>query len=36
MDDVPNHTLIGDSEEEYTRLEEKIKSIEALIQEISD
>ena len=36
MDDVPNHTLIGDSEEEYTRLGEKIKSIEALIQEISD
>ena len=36
MENVPNHTLIGDSDEEYARLEEKIKFIEDLIQEISD
>ena len=36
MEKVPNHTLIGDSDEEYARLEEKIKFIEDLIQEISD
>ena len=36
MDEVPNHTLIGESEEEFTRLEEKIKILEEFIQEISD
>ena len=36
MDDSPNHTFIKDSQEEYTRLEESIKSIEELMQEISD
>ena len=36
MDNVPNHTLIGDIDEEYARLEEKIRLIEDLIQEISD
>ena len=36
MDKVPNHTLIGECEEEFFMLEEKIKFIEELIQEISD
>ncbi|KEQ57200.1 hypothetical protein SCCGRSA3_01584 [Marine Group I thaumarchaeote SCGC RSA3] len=36
MDIVPNHTLIVDSEDEFTKLEEKIKFIEELIQEIND
>ena len=36
MDEVPNHILIGESEEEFTRLEEKIKILEEFIQEISD
>jgi len=36
MDVVPNHTFIRDCQEEYARLEESIKSIEELIQEIND
>lgn len=36
MDKVPNHTLIGECDEEFTRLEERIKFIEELFQEISD
>ena len=36
LDKVPNHTLIGENEEEFTRLEERIKFIEELIQEIND
>ena len=31
MDIVPNHTLIGDSKREFSRLEEKIKFIEELL-----
>jgi hypothetical protein len=36
MDTVPNHTLIGENEEELTRLEEKIKMIEEFIQEVNE
>jgi len=36
LDTVPNHTLIGESKEEITILEEKIKRVEELIQEIND
>jgi len=36
MDTVPNHTLIGENEEELMRLEEKIKMIEEFIQEINE
>ncbi len=36
MDKVPNHTLLGESDEEFTRLEERIKLIEELFHEISD
>lgn len=36
MNGSPNHTFIQDCKEEYARLEDSIKSIEDLFQEISD